>query len=162
MIEGDGSFGLARSTFEPFFSIKLTEAQYPVLLKIKEFLENNLGFDEYSLYKLRSSAIFTVRVEKAVNNSKPLVSLTIKHLHVLNNYLIPFLSQDEFFTKKGKDFIDFKIICSAIYVGAHLREDMKSLIIKLSNTMNNFRLYTFKGSVDYLSKIDRDLLINVK
>ena len=34
-LEGEGSFNLNRSTFEPVFSIFLTEKQLPVLMKIK-------------------------------------------------------------------------------------------------------------------------------
>lgn len=45
-----------------------------------------------------------------------------------------------FFTKKSKDFNDFKIISIAIYNGAYRNEEIKSLILKLSYTMNNYRL----------------------
>lgn len=41
---------------------------------------------------------------KARNNSKSSVALTIKNVRVLNNYLIPFLDDMTFVTKKGKDF----------------------------------------------------------
>ena len=160
-IEGDGSFSINRTTFEPVFSIKLTEKQLPVLIKIKEYLENNLGFDLYSMHKLKCSSILTISFERAINNSKPLVTFMIKNVHVLNNYLIPFLSEGlEFKTKKGKDFLDFKIICKAIYIGAHHKEEIKSLILKLSYTMNNFRLSTYLGSVEYLRKYERDMIIN--
>jgi hypothetical protein len=60
--------------------------------------------------------------------------LLIKDIHILHNYFIPFLNKMEFLTKKGKDFNDFQIICRAVYNGAHRREDIKSLIIKLSLT----------------------------
>jgi hypothetical protein len=76
----------------------------------------------------------------ARNNSKASVLLLIKDIHILHNYFIPFLNNMEFITKKGKDFKDFQIICRAVYNGAHRREDIKSLIIKLSLTMNNYRL----------------------
>lgn len=169
LIEGDGSFSLARTTLEPVFSIKLTEKQLPVLIKIKEYLENNLGFDLYSMHKLKCSSVITISTEKSGgrNNSKPLVTFMIKNVHILNNYFIPFFSSEEgayssqeFITKKGKDFSDFKIICKAIYIGAHRREEIKSLILKLSYMMNNFRLSTHPGPVESLSKNEWDLLIN--
>ena len=96
---------------EPIFSIKLSEIQHPLLLKIKEYLENNLGFDSYSIYKLKSTSIISIRSEKArdIGKSLPLDLLMIKNIHVLNNYLIPFLSEEEFMTKKGTDFLDFKL-----------------------------------------------------
>lgn len=87
------------------------------------------------MHKLKCSSIITiVGSDKAINNSKPLVTFMIKNIHNLNNYLVPFLSKDglEFITKKGKDFLDFKIICKAVYIGAHHRKEIKSLILKLS------------------------------
>ena len=53
-IEGDGSFFLIRDNLTPVFSIENTGVQLPVLVKIKEFLENYLGFNSYSLYKLKT------------------------------------------------------------------------------------------------------------
>lgn len=58
------------------------------------------------------------------------------------------------------DFSDFKIICNAIYIGAHRKEITKSLILKLSYTMNNFRLSTYSGSVESLSEEEINMLIN--
>lgn len=77
-IEGDGSFSLNRLDLDPVFSIKLTESQLPLLIEIKKYLENNLGFDPYSIQKLNSSCIITIGKNKAVKNSKPLTTLTIK------------------------------------------------------------------------------------
>jgi hypothetical protein len=48
----------------------------------------------------------------------------------------------KFLSKKGKDFKDFKIISQVLYNGAHRKEEIRSLVLKLSNTMNNFRLST--------------------
>ena len=121
------------------------------MLKIKEFLENSLGFDPYSLYKLKNSSIIAITTVKARNNAKSSVSLIIKNINVLNNYLIPFFADSEFLTKKGLDFNDFKIISKAVFIGAHRNEEIRSLILKLSNTMNNFRLSTYKGTVQILS-----------
>ena len=132
---------------EPVFSIKLTETQLPILIKIKEYLENNLDLDLYSIHKLKSTQIIMISYEKDRGKSKPLVSLVIKNVHFLNNYLVPFFDEEIFITKKGLDFSDFKIICNAIYIGAHRKEITKSLILKLSYTMNNFRLSTYSGSV---------------
>lgn len=163
-IEGDGSFSLERATFEPVFSIKLSEIQLPLLLKIKEYLENNLGLDSYSMHKLKSTSIISIRSEKARDTGKslPLAVLMIKNVHVLNNYLIPFLNKEEFMTKKGRDFLDFKVICKTIYNGAHRIKEIASLVLKLSYTMNNYRLSTYQDTVNYLSKDEMDKLINAK
>lgn len=68
----------------------------------------------------------------------------------------------EFITKKGKDFLDFKIICKAVYTGAYYRQEIKSLILKLSYTRNNLRLSSYSGSLESLSQDERDLLINAR
>lgn len=161
-IEGDGSFFIRRDNLTPTFSIENTGVQFPVLLKIKEFLENSLGFDKYSLYKIKNSSIILLTIVKARSvNGKSSVSLIINNINVLYNYLIPFFSDTEFLTKKGKDFHDFKIISKAVYEGAHRKKEIRSLILKLSNTMNNFRLSTYKGTVEYLNKEELNILTTV-
>jgi hypothetical protein len=160
LIEGEGSFQLWRNDIQPAFGLVLSIRQLALLEKIKEFLFSNLGFDIYSLFKLNSSSSITLNQQKARNNSKASVLLLIKDIHILHNYFIPFLNKMEFLTKKGKDFNDFQIICRAVYNGAHRREDIKSLIIKLSLTMNNYRLSTYPNKVELLSESERNALIN--
>ena len=130
---------------EPVFSIKLSESQLFLLKGIKEYLKNNLGLDTYSVNKLEYFSVISIGKGKAVNNSKPLATLTIKNTHFLNNVFIPFLDESKFISKKGLDFKDFKIICYAIFIGAYRTERIKGLLIKLSMTMNNFRLSTYTG-----------------
>lgn len=152
-IEGDGSFFLRRDSLTSMFSIENTGVQFPVFVGIKEFLEKSLGFDPYSLYKLKNSSTIAMGTTRAKSlNSKSTVTLTIKNINFLNNYFIPFFADVKFLTKKGNDFSDFKIICKAIYEGAHRIEEIRSLILKLSNTMNNYRLSTYKGAVNLLSQ----------
>ena len=142
-IEGDGSFFCKKRYFYTGFSIELTGVKLDVLLKIKEYLENSLGFDIYSLYKLKNSSTIAVTTIKARNNSKNTAAITIKNVKVLTNYLVPFLDDMTFLTKKGKDFKDLKIICRAVYNGAYVKDDIKRIILKLSYTMNNYRLSTW-------------------
>jgi hypothetical protein len=164
-IEGDGSFSLSRTTLEPIFSIKLSESQLPLLMEIKKYLETNLGFDKYSLSKLNISPIISISKNKSGNNSKPLAILTIKNVHFLHNYFIPFFSECHFISKKGlvrSAINDFKIICKAIYIGAYRNTEIKNLIIKLSLTMNNYRLSSYQGKVDLLNLVEKNLIINAK
>lgn len=151
---------MRRDNLNPVFSIEVSGIQLPVMIKIKEFLENSLGFDSYSLYKLKNSSTILVATAKARStNGKSSVSLTIKNINVLNNYFVPFFAHMEFLTKKGRDFKDFKVICNAIYEGAHRSEEIRSLILKLSNTMNNFRLSTYKGEIKSLSQEEMEKLL---
>ena len=162
-IEGDGSFFLRRDNLTPIFSLENSAVQLPVMLKIKEFLEASLGFDTFSLYKVKNTNTIAIASIKARTiNSKSTVSITIQNINVLNNYLIPFFENEEFLTKKGKDFYDFKIICKVIYKGGHRIEKIRALILNLSNTMNNFRLSTYNGEVKDLTQEDLEILLNAE
>lgn len=143
------------------FCIELTGVQLDVLLKIKEFLENYFsggGFDIYSLYKLKNSSIIAVTTPKARNENKSSVAITVKNVKLLNNYFIPFLDDMTFLTKKGQDFQDFKTICRVVHNGAYRKEEIKKIILKLSYTMNNYRLSTNTTPSLSLSNEERDKL----
>jgi len=150
--------------FRPVFDIGLSKVQLPVIEKIKEYLENNLGFDKYSMFKLKNSSAITIIETKSMNNSKPFIRLKILNNNILTNYFIPFLDNMTFITKKGKDFNDFKIINMAVYNGAYRNEEIKPLILKLSYTMNNYRLSSNSEAekIPSLSKEILDRIINAK
>lgn len=122
-IEGEGSFFVRRDSLTPVFYIEITGVQLDVLLKIKEFLEKSLGFNTYSLYKLKNSSTIAVTTLKARNNSKSSVALTIKNVRVLNSYLIPFLDDMTFLTKKVKIFKILKLFVE-LFITGHI-EKMK-------------------------------------
>lgn len=146
LIEGEGSFSMTRgSRLRPCFQLLFTASQKPLLESIKLFLINNLGFDRFSLWKLANSSDIGIFEFKAKGNSKPTVCLEIRNILLLHNYLIPFLSNFTFLSKKGLDFADFKVLCQTIYKGAHKNSLIRELLIKLSLRMNDFRLSTFKG-----------------
>ena len=104
--------------------------------------------------KFEGSSVISIGRGKAVNNSKPLATLTIKNIHFLNNVFVPFFDESKFISKKGLDFKDFKIICHAIYIGGYRTERIKDLLIKLSMTMNNFRLSDCKREKVSISLVD--------
>lgn len=148
LIEGDGFFYLDRSGMEPIFSISQNDTQLSLIENIKNYLEINLGFDKYSMFKLDNSSIISTIKGKARKNSKPSAELIIKNVNVLTHYLIPYLDKMTFISKKGKDFKDFKIICQAVYKGSYRTEEIKSLIVRLSYTMNNYRLSSSSKKLD--------------
>lgn len=164
LIEGEGSFYLDRTKLQPVFMIALIKVQLPVIEKINEFLINNLGFDKYSMFKLQNSSAMTIVENKERNNSKASARFIISNTNILTHYLIPYLEKNTFFTKKGKDFIDFKIICRAIYDGAHREEKIKGLLLKLSYTMNNYRLSSNSEpeKESSLPKEDLDMILSAK
>ena len=169
-VEGDGTFFVRRDTLTPVFCIQITGVQQEVLVKTQEFLEKSLGFNLYSLYKLKNSSTIALTTIKPINNNKSKLALTIKNVRVINNFLIPFLDAMRFFSKKSKDFQDFKIICRAVHNGASRKEEIKRLILRLSYTMNSFRLSTTAAPLSTnsedariggaLSKDERDKLSN--
>lgn len=85
----------------PAFGLMLTERQLPLLAKVKEYLINNLGFDPYSLYKLKYSSVIAVNPQKARGSSKASVLLLIKNIHILHNYFIPFFDDVDFHESSG-------------------------------------------------------------
>ena len=64
------------------------------------------------------------------------------------------------FQKKGLDFQDFKLITQAVYKGSHKIDEIRSLILKLSYTMNNFRLSTCERLTEALSVKEMDKIAN--
>ena len=157
-IEAEGSFFISRTDIEPSFSIELSNAQLFLLESIKDFFINSLGFDKYSTYILKSSAfnIFSINQQK----TKPSALLIVKNIRVLYNFLIPYFSAMKFNSKKGQDFIDWKLICEAVYNGSHKREEVRALILRLSYTMNSYRLSSNlnKGSIEPLTQEERNII----
>ena len=92
------------------------------------------------MFKLKNSSAIAFIGNEETNDPRSLVRVRITNTNILTNYFIPFLNNMKFITKKREDFNDFKIICNAIYNGVHRNEEIKSLILKLSYTMNNYRL----------------------
>lgn len=146
LIEGEGSFSITRYPLRPRFQLLFTGSQKFLLEEIKNYLINQLAFDRFSLWILHNSSIIALYEMKAKVNSKPTVSLEIRNIYVLNNYLNPFLANLKFLSKKGKDFKDFLLICQTLYKGGHKDNKIKDLIVKLSFTMNDFRLSTYNGN----------------
>jgi hypothetical protein len=89
----------------------------------------------------------SVSFKKAVGNSKPTVTFDIRDLRILHNFLIPYLNKLNFLSKKYLDFSDFRIICQTAYNGSHKNSIIKDLMVKLSLSINDFRLSNYKGKI---------------
>jgi hypothetical protein len=142
---------------EPSFLIAQSNIQHSLIEGIKDYLVDKLGFDSYSIFKLNNSAVITVATGKARNNSKSMSVLRITNVNVLTNYLIPYLDKMPFITKKGLDYKDFKLICKTVYNGSHRTAEIKELILKLSYSMNNYRLSTNFDEEKLLSLSSKEL-----
>lgn len=148
LIEGDGTFSVSRNPIRPVFQILLTASQEPLLLHIREYLINNLGFNNYSKWSINNTSVISLNIIKAKGNAKPTILLEIRDISLLNNYFIPFLDKLNFKSKKLLDFNDFKLLCKAIYNGSHKLDNIKDLLLKLTYNMNDYRLTTYKGNID--------------
>jgi hypothetical protein len=150
-VEGDGSFNIWRENIDTVFAIVQTEKQKLVLMKIKDYLLNNLGFCEYSLIKLNTSKGIVVKYQKGRNKSKPTYMLLIKDIRIIHNYVIPYFNnmRPYFITKKLKDFEDLILVSNAVYYGVHRHKEIRDLIIRLSYNINSYSLSTFLKSKLY-------------
>ena len=149
-IEGEGSFHLRVKEARAAFSLNVTQAESPLLLKIKEFLNkldpvNNLFFDE-GLQKPRGLIISRCGVNDFLklksNTHKPMSSLSTTQVDFFYKFFIPFLDKLTFLSKKKKDYLDWRLAVYVIYWNKHKTELGKSILFNLGKGMNNNRLST--------------------
>jgi hypothetical protein len=154
LIEAEGSFHLRRNSLSPAFSISLSKIQKPLLEKIVEFLINKL--DDSSKFKAINSKNFNLSEESTRGNAKAMVKLLILQIDYLNNIFVPYFSELKFLSKKKFDFLDFKLLTILIYQGKFLNPEIKIFILKLSYTMNSYRLTSYnKFPNDYFLDLNQ-------
>lgn len=138
-MEGDGSFYIQTKGLTPKFEIELTYAQKPLLMEIRTYLMSKLDF------KPSSKDVIKIRDLKAKGNSKPTVRLEITGIDFLHNYFNVYLSKLVFYSRKREDFKTFCVICEKLFNKAYINnEEVKNLLLKLSEEMNGARLSTNK------------------
>lgn len=106
-IEGDGSFFVSRTDIEPTLSISATAISTPK--HCKAIALNSIDARVRGSFLCEGENQFV----ESRNKAKASIILVIKNIKVLNNYLIPYLKDLKFRTKKGLDFLDFTDICRA-------------------------------------------------
>ena len=154
LIEAEGSFYLRRNSLSPAFSISLSKIQKPLLEQIVEFLINKL--DDSSKFKAINSKFFNLSEESSRSNAKAMVKLLILQIDFLNNIFVPYFSELNFLSKKKYDFLDFKLLTILIYQGKFLNPEINNFILKLSYTMNSYRLTSFnKFPNDYILDLNQ-------
>lgn len=88
--------------------------------------------------------MFNLSIEKSRNKAKSEIKLAIFQIDYLFNIFIPFLDSFEFKSKKALDLSYFKLMTTLISQGKYLIPEIKSFILQLSYTVNNYRLSTNK------------------
>lgn len=134
--------------------------QEPLMLAIKKYLIERLGFDKYSLFKLNSSELISINYVPPKGKAKPQIFIGIENVRIFSNYFLPYKKNLTFLTKKYKDFNDLMLICYVIYHKIYRDENIKNLIIKLSNNMNSFRLSSYKGEKDIITASEIERLLS--
>jgi hypothetical protein len=129
------------------------------MLAIKDYLTERLGFDSYSLLKLKNSELISINNIPSKGNAKSQISIGIENIRILYNYLLPYLKSLPFMTKKFKDLNDLILICYIIYHRIHKDDEIKNLILKLSNNMNNFRLSSNSVNKDIITDSEINTLL---
>lgn len=120
-----------------------------------------MNFNIYDKIKIENTSVIAINNQKAINNSKGSILLIIKNVNLLYNYLIPYLDGLEFITKKYKDYQDFKVLVKVVYYGGKKDKEIKSIILKLSYNMNNYRLSTSTSNSETINSEVKDKLINM-
>ena len=63
----------------------LSKVQRPVIEKIQEYLENNLGFDKYSRFKLKNTSAIAITGSEEINKAGSLIRVRISNTNILTN-----------------------------------------------------------------------------
>lgn len=162
LLEGDGSFYLNKQSLTPHISLVTITQDKLILVKIREFLLNQL--DAHSKLLGTETKLINIFDKKTIGNNKPISILEIYQIDYLCNILIPYLDNLKFRTKKYLDYLDFKTIAFLIFEGKYLSDKGKELIINLADRMNNGRLSTNSNKffIDSQTKYEIDELIKSK
>jgi LAGLIDADG endonuclease len=137
-IEGEGYFSISRKTYQISFGISQTKKEINVLKKIREFLLNLPG--NYKLSRINSKIICLDMEKEGRRTSKPMCRITVSVKDYLYNVLIPLLDNLVWFSKKEKDYKDWKIILNLKKEGKHFLTEGQILIEYIYLRMNQRRL----------------------
>jgi len=143
-VEGDGSFCVTTQgiTYYPILSIKQATIDKAVLDSIQQFLLDLPGADSVSNHNV----IVAVRTEKVPKNPdhKQLSSLSCMNVDFLIDVVIPELDKLPFWSKKYKDYLDWKLIIFLQNRGWTHCPEAREVIDYIINNMNDGRLTNTK------------------
>ena len=143
LLEGDGCFSF--HLFGVNLVLSLTAVQRPVLLAIKDFLDNLAQNSLYPSLHIDRSFV-NLRPAQSLNE-KDQYCLTVSSLYYIFNYLIPFFDQLDFQSKKRLDFLDWKLLATIVVKGTHFSILGKAIFVAIKSRMNASRLSTNKNHV---------------
>lgn len=131
-IEGDGSFYFSNSSA----ALGITQKDGKILEAISQFLQN------IPLSPPFSNLVVPNKAKCHIAENKNAYHLVITDKDVLFQYIFPFFSNLNFYSRKRIDFIIWSIgLFLFIYGYTHLPKG-KELLLKLSNNMNSNRYFS--------------------
>ena len=132
--EGESNFGVNKNDFSQAYALEQIHYQHKTIESIREFLQSiNIDFFKNSMVK---SNIISVHNLPARNTSKPKIRITIRNLKYLSEVLIPFFDKLTFFSKKGLDYQDWRIVAKLRLDNKHLTPEGRELITHICNRIN--------------------------
>ena len=159
--EGEAHFGVNKTDLSQAYALDQIHYQQKIIESIREFLQSiNIDFFKKSMIK---SNTISVNNLPARNSSKPKVRITIRNLKYLSEVLIPFFDKLTFFSKKGLDYQDWRIVAKLRLENKHLTPEGRELITHICNRINKNRMTTNISSLNKfnLSEMEEiDLRIN--
>lgn len=139
LVEGEGYFSVASSTFRLEFGVGLTAGEVEVLKGIQKFLLDLPG--QYKITRQDTTVLGLWVSSKAKDeNSKPMARLYTYKTDYITNVLVPFFDSLIWLSKKELDYKDWKLILRMKNQGKHFMDEGKELISLIANGMNNNRL----------------------
>ena len=153
LIEAEGSFSYGTNN-QLTFVLVLTESQQHLIKAIKLFIDN-LSVDTKNPLpiKIERALIVYRKVSliRPTGKEKPSYAVQVSDFYFLINFLIPFLNNLTWVSKKQKDFYDWVLISQLMSKGLHLTSSARAYILAIKSRMNNGRLSTNKNNPKYLN-----------
>ena len=150
LIEAEGSFSYGTNN-QLTFVLVLTESQQHLIKTIKLFIDN-LSVDTQNPLPIKiERALIVYRKAYGQGNDKPSFAVQVSDFYFLIKFLIPFLNNLTWVSKKQKDFYDWVFISQLMSRGLHLTSEGLSYILAIKSRMNNGRLSTNKNNPKYLN-----------
>ena len=149
-VEGEGYFCLKKNktSLSLEFGLGQTKSEYAVIEAISKYLLNLPGVD--TVIKKRHTTKFVKHsLDRNAKNirSKPMTKISVNDSQYIRYILVPFFDKLTWFSKKEKDYIDWKRILSFIIQGKHLTQEGQDIIFFINNRMNIRRLSTNMPSI---------------
>lgn len=154
-IEGDGSFNVALKGFALSFSLSQSSVDFILLENISYYL-NDLAKSKDIKYSNKYINVYKGR--DPLGKSRGDCQLTITSSEFLRDILIPFFDNMTFYSKKYKDYKDWKAILNLKDLGLHYTDKGLDLINKILNQINNNRLSS--SNLPEINRNELELEIN--